>query len=287
MKATDREIFLFDLRGYIVLEGALSQEEVAACNAGIDNILPLERGEWAGYVHGHAFSPNDGLNLQQVYEGGAAFEKLIDHPAWIEKLKLFVGGEGSFDFHHGPLFIDEAFANIRGPGEAIGLHSGAHEATKRGQYRYRNGQFMCGQINILIALTDMGPGDGATMVIPGTHKSNFPHPDREKRRIGGDAPSVDGVEGAVEVNLKAGDALLFVDSICHGSAERTNPGERRIIVYRYGPSWGNFRHGYEVSTELKERLTPERRQIVAPLDLIPREPQKVLSFAKYLSPHGL
>ena len=47
------------------------------------------------------------------------FEKLIDHPSWIEHVKHFVGGEGTFDYNHGPLFIDENFANIRGPGESI------------------------------------------------------------------------------------------------------------------------------------------------------------------------
>jgi ectoine hydroxylase-related dioxygenase (phytanoyl-CoA dioxygenase family) len=27
-----------------------------------------------------------------------------------------------------------------------------------------------------VALTDIGEGDGPTMVVPGSHKSNFPHP---------------------------------------------------------------------------------------------------------------
>jgi ectoine hydroxylase-related dioxygenase (phytanoyl-CoA dioxygenase family) len=86
---------------------------------------------------------------------------------------------------------------------------------------------------------------------------------------------VDGVEGAIEANMKAGDALLFVDAISHGAAKRTNPGQRRNIVYRYGPSWGNFRHVYEVSPELVERLTPQRRQIVRPLQIKERTPQRV------------
>ncbi|HLV36846.1 MAG TPA: hypothetical protein VKY59_17105, partial [Spirillospora sp.] len=113
---TEMDIYLFDLRGYLLLEGAISADHVAALNAGIDAILPLKRGEWHGYVHGHAFSDNDGLNLQQIYEAGEPFERLIDHPAWIEHVKYFVGGEGTFDYNHGPLFIDENFANIRGPG---------------------------------------------------------------------------------------------------------------------------------------------------------------------------
>ena len=79
-----------------------------------------------------------------------------------------------------------------------------------------------------------------------------------------DEASVDQVEGAINIYMEAGDAILFVDAICHGSAERVNPGQRRIIVFRYGPSWGNFRFGYRVSDELAARLTPERLQIARP-----------------------
>jgi hypothetical protein len=280
MIPTDREIYLFDLRGYLLLRDALSPQEVAACNAGIDAILPIEEEEWVGYVHGHSFKDNDGVNLQQIYEGGAAFERLIDHPNWIEKVRHFVGGEGTFDWNHGPLFIDENFANIRGPGQAIGLHSGGELGLKRTQFRYRNGRFHCGQINILMALTDIGPGDGATMIVPGSHKANFAHPDFEKHKMRGDEASVDDVEGAIEVHMNAGDALLFVDCISHGSAKRVTEGERRIMVYRYGPSWGNFRHGYQVSPELLERLTPAQRQIVHPQRPIARDPQKVRSLAR-------
>jgi hypothetical protein len=110
------------------------------------------------------------------------------------------------------------------------------------------------------------------MLIPGSHKSNFRHPQYDQYRMGPDR-SVDGIEGAIEIYMKAGDALLFVDGISHGSAKRVNFGVRRIVVYRYGPSWGNFRHGYQPSPELLARLTPERRQIVWPQKLLPREPQ--------------
>lgn len=275
MNVSKRDMYFFDLRGYLVLRGALSAEEVAACNAAIDSMLPVKEEEWIGYVHGHSFGDNDGVNLQQIYEAGEAFECLIDHPSWIDRVKCFIGGEGTFDWNHGPLFIDENFANVRGPGQAIGLHSGGHNGIKRIQYRFHNGRFQCGQINILTALSDIGTGDGATMVVPGSHKSNFQHPDFERYKMQGDDASVDEVEGAMEVHLQAGDALLFVDCLSHGSAKRVNPGFRRIAVYRYGPSWGNFRHGYQPSEELLARLKPERRQIVQPQTAIPRDPAKV------------
>ena len=264
MQVTERERYFFDLNGFLLLKGALSKEDVVEINAAIDVLLPIEPGEWKGYVHGHDYADDDGVNLQQIYEGGEAFEKLIDHPSWIEKVKYFVGGADTFDYNHGPLFIDESFANIRGPGEAIGLHSGGHEGAKRTQFRFYNGHFHCGQINVLMALTDIKDGDGATMVVPGSHKAHFPHPDEGKHRMGGDVASVDEVEGAIEIQMDAGDVILFVDALCHGSAERVNPGNRRIIVFRYGPSWGNFRYGYQASQELIDRLTPERLQIVRP-----------------------
>ena len=131
---------------------------------------------------------------------------------------------------------------------------------------------MCGQVNALIAFSDIGPGDGATKVIPGSHKANFPHPDFEKFKMKDEGSSVDGVLGSIEVHLEAGDVLIFTDGISHGSAKRTNSGERRIAVYRYGPSWGFFRLGYRPSPALLKRLTPERKQIVWPHEELERTP---------------
>jgi hypothetical protein len=272
MMPSDLETYLFDLRGYVHLQGALNAAEVQDLNDCLDEIPPLEPGQWYGHVHAHTYGTVDGLNLQQIYEAGEPFERLIDHPCWIEKVKFFVGGEGSFDYAHGPLFIDENLANFRSPGEAIGLHSGGYPPILRNQFRYHNGRFMCGQVNVLMALTDIGSGDGGTMLIPGSHKSNFAHPHAAQHRMKQGGATVEGIEGAIEVQMQAGDALVFVDGLSHGSARRVNEGQRRIIVYRYGPSWGNFRHGYEASPELVERLTPERRQIVKPQRLIPRQP---------------
>jgi len=270
---TDRDIYFFDLRGYIIIRGALSAAEVKACNDCLDAIPIKEPGQWYGAIHGHTYGTKDGLSFQQIYEAGEPFEKLIDHPAWIEHIKTFVGGQNNFDAHHGPLFIDETFVNFRGPGDAIGLHSGGDSACKRNQYRVLNGKFMVGQVNSLVAFNDIGPGDGATMIIPSSHKQNFQHPDLGMYSMKPGGASGDDCEGAIEVHLKAGDALIFADTMCHGSAKRVNPGQRRIMVTRYGPSWGFFRHRYRPSSELLARLTPERRQIVWPHEPMLREPQ--------------
>jgi len=268
----DHDVYFFDLLGYIIVRGALSLAEVSELNACLDGIPIRKPGEWFGGVHGHTYGTKDGLNFQQVYEAGAPFEKLIDHPSWIDRIKAFVGGGGTFDYKHGPLFIDENMVNFRDPGEAIGMHSGADAHTKRNQYRVMNQKFMVGQVNALIALTDIGPGDGATMIIPASHKQNFQHPDMAKHVMKPEGTSGDAFEGAIEVHLNKGDVLIFTDTLCHGSARRANPGQRRIVVYRYGPSWAFFRHGYRPTRELLARLTPERRQIVWPHSPFERSP---------------
>jgi ectoine hydroxylase-related dioxygenase (phytanoyl-CoA dioxygenase family) len=267
---TEMEEYLFDLNGYLVLKQALSPDEVASCNATYDTLeqtaASIDGRGWHGDVSVHNSRRQEGLIFQQLYEAGPVWERLIDHPSWFEKVKHFIGTDDpeNFDGHHGPAFIDECFGTIRGPGGAQRLHSGGHVGTIRTQFRYHAGKFHCGQINILMALTDIGPGDGATMVIPGSHKSNIRHPQTVAIEKRDDEISVDGVEGAIECHLKAGDALLFVDAIAHGSARRANSGERRIAVYRYGPSWGYFRLPYRASPALLERLTPEQRRIVLP-----------------------
>ena len=226
-KPSQLEKYLFDLNGYILIKRALKKKEVEECNKIIDKLKNLKNGKWNGYVHGHNYGGKEGLNLQQIYESGKPFEKIIDHHSWINHMLEFVGGEGTFDHLHGPLFIDENFANIRGPGEAIGIHSGNPEGIKRNNYRYQNGKFHCSQVNILIALNDIGSGDGGTVIIPGSHKSNIQHPEYTTNKMKKNTvSSAEKMTGAVEVFLNAGDALLFVDSLCHGSAKRINEGER-------------------------------------------------------------
>jgi len=275
-KVSSRDIYFFDLQGYLIIREALSSIEVEELNSCLNQIPPLKTGETYQNVHAHDYNDGgqSGLNLQQIYEAGQPFENLIDHSSWFEHMKLFVGGEGTFDYHHGPLFIDENFVNFREPGEAIGMHSGGYPPILRNQYRYHGDRFMCGQVNALIALTNIGHGDGGTTLIPGSHKSNFEHPDIHQVKMRSEGFG-EMIEGAIEVHLNAGDAIVFVDSICHGSAKRINKGVRKIIVYRYGPSWGNFRHGYRPSEKLIQRLTPQRRSLVYPHTMWDERFQKI------------
>lgn len=252
--------FFFDLNGYRVIPQAIEPELLADLNRAFDNFPPLERGQWWGNAQRRDYTGDTGFELHNCVEAGEPFERLIDHPGWINFVRHWCGEEESYVQG---LFIDECIASIRKSGGHHPVHSGGYKGAMRGAYGYKNGVFRCGQVNVLLALTDVGEGDGPTMVIPGSHKSNFEHPHKGNYQRG---DRMDHLEGAVPVYMKAGDAVLFVDGIMHGGSSRTNPdGERRVTIFRYGPLWGATRFGYEYSQALLDRLTPERRKILQPI----------------------
>jgi len=251
--------FMFDLRGYLILKNAIEPSLLDDLHSAFDSFPALELGEWWGNAQRRDYTGTTGFELHNCVEAGEPFERLIDHPAWINYVRHYCGEESSYVQG---LFIDECIASVRTSGGHHPVHSGGFRGAMRGAYRFKDGLFRCGQCNILMALTDIGPGDGATMVVPGSHKSNLPHPHTGDYQRG---ETMDRLEGAIEVHLNRGDALLFVDGIMHGGGSRTNPGERRVVIYRYGPLWGATRFGYEYSQALLNRLTPERRKILQPI----------------------
>ncbi len=248
--------YVFDLNGFRVLRGALSADQLATINGWVDaqDVDSLNPGDWIGDVEVHTYGKADGVNFQNIIEGGPMFEELIDHEAWFDQVNRYIA-VGSHQ-----LRIDECFLNIRRSGGYIPIHSGGDNIRFSGLFRWHSGEWAVGQINILMALTDIGPGDGATTVVPGSHKSDLSHPQRNwDAGVGGDQAI-----GMREVHLKAGDAIMFTDGICHGSLPRTNPGERRVLIYRYAPHLLAPRMNYIPSEELIARLTPQRRAIVMP-----------------------
>jgi hypothetical protein len=50
-QVTHEHDFMFDLRGYLLLEQAISPELVQSLNAAIDAVPPLEPQQWHGHVH--------------------------------------------------------------------------------------------------------------------------------------------------------------------------------------------------------------------------------------------
>lgn len=274
--------YMFDLHGYLILEQAIAKSDLEEMNqwiddhwdsvkhpeAGADNVAS----SWIGNVETHSYGPDDGVNFQNIVEGGPVFERLITHPRWLPLVSKYVNPVNGLSIH-------ENLLNVRGPGGFLWIHSGGHAPLFYFTFRQENtGEWMVGQINLLMALQDIGPGDGPTAIVPGSHRATEVHPRlvRDGKGIVAAADTREaagGAYGTCEVFLKAGDVLMFADCITHGSSERTNPGYRRAVIYRYSPRFLRTRFNYRLSEGLLNRLDEEARSIMEPVP--PRSPELI------------
>ena len=259
--------YLFDLHGYIVLKGGIAKRDLDEMNQWVDDRWSYvegrrrqgnEQGEWIGHVETHTYSDADGCNFQNIVEGGQVFRRLIDYPAWIGHCRRWINPVNGISIH-------ENLLNVRGLGGYIGIHCGGALPICYLTFRQENtGEWMVGQINVIGALQDIGPGDGATTLIPGSHKSAMRHPKLLEQTYRSD-DAAGNQFGMKELYLEAGDVLMLTDAITHGSAARTNEGYRRITLYRYSPRYLRSRFHYVPSVELLESLSDEQRAIVQPI----------------------
>ena len=104
---SDLERYMFDLQGFIVIKRAVGPEALAKLNAGVDQSDPREPGRVGGLAVDDAKAivqnPESAWQEQQGFGDSVAvmgttpvFDDLIDHPSWIEHLRMFIGGEPAF-----------------------------------------------------------------------------------------------------------------------------------------------------------------------------------------------
>ena len=260
--------YLLDLNGYIILKQAVTSQDLDEMNRWVDEHwahvdrkrrdYDKDSGDWIGHVETHTYSGPDGCNFQNIIEGGSVFRKLINYPSWIGLCRRWINPTNGISIH-------ENLLNVRGKGGYIGIHGGGALPLCYLTFRQENtGEWMVGQINVICALTDVGPGDGATTLVPGSHKSAMRHPKLAEQVYRSDDAAGNQV-GMKEVYMEAGDTLLFTDAMTHGSAARTNEGHRRVILYRYSPRFLRSRFHYVPSKELLENLDDEQRAIIQPI----------------------
>jgi len=127
-----RQDYLFDLNGYRVLRHAVRAEDLREVNGWIEanpasaadaaRFEKGEQGKWIGNVEVQSYMKEDGVNYQNIIEGGAVFERMIDNPSWIDDIRRYIGpGLGGNN-----LSLNENLINCRATGGYIGMHAGGH-----------------------------------------------------------------------------------------------------------------------------------------------------------------
>jgi hypothetical protein len=252
--------YLFDLMGYLVLRDVLTEEEVAELNEGIDHhreqMSEIDR-SLAGdsqMLKGTSRRKDLGGMLSWERPWCEPFRKLLVHPRVKPYLEEILGLEYRLDHGPGLIAMDEGC-------EGGTLHGGGVERKNLSEaYFFKNGRIYTGLTVVEYLLADEGPGNGGVAVIPGSHKANLACPQSmthwEKHQ-----------EHVLEVNGKAGDAVIFTETLTHGTLPWTAKHQRRALLYKFSPgfqSYGSGAHEVSYPEYIKDMTEEERAVMEAP-----------------------
>ena len=225
----------FERDGFVLIEGALSADELGRLTAAVDRVHRAERGTRGGPLHLLAFCGRD-----------AAFLELLDHPRTLP-LVVETLGTNVFMYHcHLDVHPPEA-PDLAGPW-MWHQDGGVVNRDLEGSPRPRL------SVKVAYFLTDLSePGRGNFVVLPGSHLANAI-----------DRPPGDDNElpGAMPVLARAGDAVLFDRRVWHMRSPNLSRATRKALFYAYTFRWVRARDDLQVRADLLSRITPVRAQLL-------------------------
>lgn len=219
----EEQRYAFDTWGFVVVEDAITPEQVAELKATAD-----ERGSQLHAQH----QRDDGFWSQ-------AFVDLLDVPAVSPLLDEVYGGapgDGlpAFRIDHINVHTHGTFnkelAGGRVHGENIRLLDPGRPPELATIYFERDAQtgaFGNGLVTVAYELEDTVCNGGGFGCLPGSHKAHYPVPEAWRDMAKGVHPMI------TRVPARAGTAILFTEALNHTTLPWTAPSTRTTLFYKY------------------------------------------------------
>jgi hypothetical protein len=238
---TDLERYLFDLQGFIVVENALTRQQIQDLKSVLDRQIEKRIDK----------QDKKFLRFDSLLGWGKPFQNLIDNPAVTPYLQELLG-EG-FRLDHD--YVHTIYQG-KGPVGSF-LHGGATPYDPCQYYLFKDGRMLNGLTAVAYELNDVYPGEGGFACIPGSHKSNYPFP-REWLDLSNPASCVQGVA------VKAGSAIIFTEALTHGTLPWRGKNSRQTIFYKYSPQSSGWARYYYKSDDFPGLTDSQRRILRVP-----------------------
>ncbi len=252
---TPKQRYLFDVTGYLHLENVITGDALAEAAEAVDR-----------YITAPADELPPGFEVRGLHQHGFAFDKSLEcltmHPATWPIIKEFTANQPRFG--RGSLKHDQH--ELWGAGERARVNPGGLHCARDDygwystRYAVDNGQIYCDDFVCFVYFTDVYPGDGGLIVIPGSHKSEFSRPGN--LLVLDEEDGIDPMADAVFTNItpKAGDIVIISELLTHGVLRwKPTDRDRRFLVLRYFPQFKG-RHG--LPQVILDRLSPETLELV-------------------------
>jgi Phytanoyl-CoA dioxygenase (PhyH) len=239
LSAEQRRRFAAD--GYLMLPGLLAPAELAR----------VQRAAAEAEARWHADPALPGTRIPEFLEIEAIMEHdpvlfdLVEHPRLFPLVRELLGpGIG---------LIDHALY-VTPPGGRLDGRAWHTDVRTRVRGVHHAGSLM--MIRAMIALSDIAPDGGATLVLPGTHRQSDDTPIPA-------VPTPEEMPGAVPLACAAGAAYFFNGNLLHAPSSNRSTVTRRVLLYNYGHKWMRMWRGHEPSPRLAAAArTPMRRQLL-------------------------
>lgn len=236
----DQEKYLFDLQGFLLVENALTEDQVKSLNGTMDEKI---RQDASADMRTHRFG--------HITRWSQEATELIANPRITPYLRELLGDRFRLDHDYA-----DVIRSGKGP---IGthLHGGATPFDPSQYYRFQDGRMHNGLLVVAYNLHSIGPGEGGFGCVPGSHKSNYRFPD-SWRDLENLQPFMRAVTGP------AGSAVIFTEALTHGTLPWNASHERRTLFLKYCPhplAWSRF---YYDATEYADLSDEARKALNTP-----------------------
>ena len=237
---TDAQKYLFDLKGWISLPGLLGEEQLEDIRAHQMKFL----------------YQRDELPPHERDNHGGPSQVLLDHPAVVGVLNEILSHQGLATEECYGFRYDHTYTSRREAGfDKYKPHGGGGYFNFRGNshiYQMLPGKVHSGLTRVVWELNEVGPDDGGTLFLSGSHKAAFPRPEE-----------VSGRDSALweTYACPAGSAVIFTEALCHSGTRWNNEERDRLCLFTcydtVNSKWGKGCPAPEVI----EAMPPQRQTL--------------------------
>ena len=239
-----------EIYGYVIIENVLTQSEVDVVK---DTLYSIEAdfrrtGELPGPNCFNTSTSETFFRIDNLPHLAPCFFDYITHPFIVGMAEEIIGG---------PARLSQSDAHIRRPVENKEDHFGFHRGINPAYSHYEQGLYHFSFVKALTNLTDLGPDDGGTTVIAGTHKVPTDVP--QEAIV---AAAMDDRSMIHQVEAPAGSTLLFYESLLHASGIIKSNRDRLLVLGGYVPSMFQAWNRYDPDPDFAKALSDQHRALI-------------------------
>ena len=247
----------FDIYGYVLLENALTSDEVGRMK---DALHRMRADQNLESKRGYAHLSDHYVKMGNLVEYDPALLEYAAHRKLVPLVEEVVGGKVRLE-------ETEAIINRKDPDVDVNelykrRYNPArfHRGTQHGWGTYiEQNKFHSIFVKTLTYLTDVGPDDGGTCVIPGSHRLTWSAEEMINAALSDD-------ELIHQIEATAGSTLLFTESLFHSGTAIRSDKERTILIAGYTPPMLREWPGHEVGLEFIETLPEDIKPLISGSD---------------------